>query len=256
MAFIGTVKVWKAEKGFGFIISEDGTELFAHIAAVADGKMPQQSDKVTFDIEESTLKPGNYQACNISGGSGGDASSGKGACKGGLNTSHVATGAFTGKVKSFVQGKGWGFIIGPDGSDIFVHAKAIVDGRDLSREDTVTFDLEPSKTEDGKMVAANVAGGTGWPQGQGKDGSKGGKGDSWGGKGDSWGDDGGSWNSGYGAAKGDGKGKDGPYGGGGGKGKMMEMMAGMMSAFMEGWGDDGWGGDGGKGKGGGKGGKW
>lgn len=249
MAFPGTVKVWRPEKGFGFIIAEDGTELYAHVSGITDGRHLKQGDNVTFDIEEGKVKADSFQACNISGGTGGNTSD-KG---GGKGANHVPTGALTGEVKSFVWGKGYGFIVGPDGSDVFVHMNAIVDGMELQKGDTVTYDIEDSKADQSKKVAANVAGGSGWPKGKGKgdkDGGKGGKSgkaDDWGGKGwgDDWGGKGWGDDSGYGAAPwGKGKGKDGPYCMGKGK-KMAGILAAMMDSWGEdGWGDDGWGGDG------------
>lgn len=49
----------------------------------------------------------------------------------------------TGKVKWFSAEKGWGFIIGEDGKDIFVHYSSIQsDGfRTLEEGQTVTYDI-------------------------------------------------------------------------------------------------------------------
>ena len=49
----GTVKWFNATKGFGFITSEDGQDLFAHFSSIqSDGfKSLDEGQKVTFDIK-------------------------------------------------------------------------------------------------------------------------------------------------------------------------------------------------------------
>ena len=60
----GTVKWFNATKGFGFITSEDGHDLFAHFSAIqSDGfKTLDEGQKVEFDVEEGQRGP---QAVNI-----------------------------------------------------------------------------------------------------------------------------------------------------------------------------------------------
>lgn len=60
----GTVKWFNATKGFGFISSEDGQDLFAHFSAIqTDGfKTLDEGQKVEFDVEEG---PRGLQAVNI-----------------------------------------------------------------------------------------------------------------------------------------------------------------------------------------------
>ena len=60
----GTVKWFNADKGFGFISSEDGQDLFAHFSAIqSDGfKTLDEGQKVEFDVEEGQRGP---QAVNI-----------------------------------------------------------------------------------------------------------------------------------------------------------------------------------------------
>ena len=60
----GTVKWFNADKGFGFITSEDGQDLFAHFSAIqSDGfKSLDEDQKVEFDVEEGQRGP---QAVNI-----------------------------------------------------------------------------------------------------------------------------------------------------------------------------------------------
>ncbi|MDE6047376.1 MAG: cold shock domain-containing protein [Anaeroplasmataceae bacterium] len=51
----GKVKWFNAEKGYGFIISEEGKEVFVHFSSIiADGyKSLNEGDEVTFDVAES-----------------------------------------------------------------------------------------------------------------------------------------------------------------------------------------------------------
>jgi len=60
----GTVKWFNPEKGFGFITSEDGTDLFAHFSQInVDGfKTLEEGQKVTFTVTEGQKGP---QAENI-----------------------------------------------------------------------------------------------------------------------------------------------------------------------------------------------
>ncbi len=50
----GKVKWFNAEKGYGFIVSEEGNDVFVHFSAiVADGyKTLDEGQEVTFDVEE------------------------------------------------------------------------------------------------------------------------------------------------------------------------------------------------------------
>lgn len=49
----GKVKWFNAEKGFGFIISEEGNDVFVHYSAiVSEGyKTLEEGQEVTFDVE-------------------------------------------------------------------------------------------------------------------------------------------------------------------------------------------------------------
>lgn len=60
----GTVKWFNAEKGFGFISTEEGQDVFAHFSAIqSEGfKTLDEGQKVEFDVEEGQRGP---QAVNI-----------------------------------------------------------------------------------------------------------------------------------------------------------------------------------------------
>lgn len=61
---IGTVKWFNSEKGFGFITTEEGQDVFAHYSKISiDGfKTLEEGQKVEFDVTEGTKGP---QAENI-----------------------------------------------------------------------------------------------------------------------------------------------------------------------------------------------
>ena len=60
----GTVKWFNAEKGYGFITREDGSDVFVHFSAInGEGyNTLEEGQSVTFDIEESDRGP---QAVNV-----------------------------------------------------------------------------------------------------------------------------------------------------------------------------------------------
>ena len=60
----GTVKWFNAEKGFGFIESSDGTDVFVHFSAInMDGyKTLDEGMEVQFDVVEGAKGP---QAANV-----------------------------------------------------------------------------------------------------------------------------------------------------------------------------------------------
>ena len=60
----GTVKWFNADKGFGFITSEDGQDLFAHFSSIQSVgfKSLDEDQKVEFDVEVGQRGP---QAVNI-----------------------------------------------------------------------------------------------------------------------------------------------------------------------------------------------
>lgn len=60
----GTVKWFNAEKGFGFITTEEGKDLFVHFSKINKGgyKSLNEGEKVTFDVEDG---PKGQQATNV-----------------------------------------------------------------------------------------------------------------------------------------------------------------------------------------------
>ena len=60
----GTVKWFNAKKGYGFLVDEEGNEIFVHFSAsVMDGfKLLEEGMPVQFDIVEGAKGP---QAANV-----------------------------------------------------------------------------------------------------------------------------------------------------------------------------------------------
>ncbi|WLV87364.1 cold-shock protein [Lacticaseibacillus zeae] len=60
----GTVKWFNAEKGYGFITREDGSDVFVHFSAIqGDGyKTLEEGQAVTFEVEDGDRGP---QAVNV-----------------------------------------------------------------------------------------------------------------------------------------------------------------------------------------------
>lgn len=55
----GTVKWFNAEKGFGFITTEEGNDIFVHFSAIQkDGfKSLEEGEAVSFDVAEGDKGP-------------------------------------------------------------------------------------------------------------------------------------------------------------------------------------------------------
>lgn len=60
----GTVKWFNDAKGFGFIASEDGSDVFVHFSAIQDNgfKSLAEGQAVTFDVVDSPKGP---KAANV-----------------------------------------------------------------------------------------------------------------------------------------------------------------------------------------------
>ena len=60
----GTVKWFNAEKGFGFITTEEGNDLFVHYSKInkAGYKSLNEGERVSFEVEDG---PKGQQASNV-----------------------------------------------------------------------------------------------------------------------------------------------------------------------------------------------
>lgn len=54
---IGKVKFFNEKKGYGFIINEDGNDIFVHISDVNNREALESNTNVVFDIGESPKGP-------------------------------------------------------------------------------------------------------------------------------------------------------------------------------------------------------
>lgn len=53
----GTVKFFNETKGFGFIKSDSGSEVFVHVTGLSGGTSLAENDKVEFEVEEGRKGP-------------------------------------------------------------------------------------------------------------------------------------------------------------------------------------------------------
>jgi len=49
----GTVKWFNSRKGYGFVVGEDGQEVFVHHTALKEGSFLRDGDKVSFEVAET-----------------------------------------------------------------------------------------------------------------------------------------------------------------------------------------------------------
>jgi CspA family cold shock protein len=161
----GVVKFFNPQKGFGFIVRDDGGEdVFVHISAVEQAGLTDLADGQPLEF---TLvdRGGRVSATNlrIDGEpmaverSGGGASAG-GAAGGGGGPQRQLTGEkASGTVKFFNAMKGFGFIQRDDGQpDAFVHISAVERAGipTLNEGDRLEFELEVDRR--GKYAAVNL----------------------------------------------------------------------------------------------------
>lgn len=164
----GVVKFFNSQKGFGFIVRDDGEEdVFVHISAVeqaglaglAEGQpleftLVDRGGKISatdLKIEGDPL-PVEDRPQRASGGDRGGDRGGGGAPQRQLTGEHAS-----GTVKFFNAMKGFGFIQRDDGQpDAFVHISAVERAglANLNEGDRLDFDIEVDRR--GKYAAVNL----------------------------------------------------------------------------------------------------
>jgi CspA family cold shock protein len=158
----GVVKFFNPQKGFGFIVRDDGGEdVFVHISAVEQAGLTDLADGQPLEftlvdrggrISATNLRiEGEPMAVERSGGGGGGAGGGGGPQR--QLTGEKASGT----VKFFNSMKGFGFIQRDDGQpDAFVHISAVERAGipTLNEGDRLEFELEVDRR--GKYAAVNL----------------------------------------------------------------------------------------------------
>jgi cold shock protein len=158
----GVVKFFNPQKGFGFIVRDDGGEdVFVHISAVEQAGLTDLADGQPLEftlvdrggrISATNLRiEGEPMAVERSGGGGGAAGGDRGPQR--QLTGEKASGT----VKFFNAMKGFGFIQRDDGQpDAFVHISAVERAGipTLNEGDRLEFELEVDRR--GKTAAVNL----------------------------------------------------------------------------------------------------
>ena len=165
----GTVKFFNQQKGFGFVVRDDGGEdVFVHISAVEQAGLAglAEGQKMGFTLVD---RGGRISATNlqidgepmpIDDKRGGGAGPGAGAGGSGGPQRQLTGERASGTVKFFNAMKGFGFIQRDDGQpDAFVHISAVERAgmATLNEGDKLEFELEVDRR--GKYAAVNLSAG-------------------------------------------------------------------------------------------------
>lgn len=139
----GKVKWFDPGKGYGFLESAEGTDLFVHCTALPPGEVLSEGDEVEFTVEESPRGPNAVQVIVLSR-SGIPPRSRIDVNRPGYPTkSYGSVGGSLGEtkrgtVRRYDGERGFGFIqVEHSNVEVFVHRSAA--GRDLSPGDPVEF---------------------------------------------------------------------------------------------------------------------
>jgi CspA family cold shock protein len=162
----GVVKFFNAQKGFGFIVRDDGGEdVFVHISAVERAGLTglAEGQPLGFTLVD---RGGRISATDlkiegeplpVTGGGGGAAGAGAGPRGAGGPQRQLTGEKASGTVKFFNAMKGFGFIQRDDGQpDAFVHISAVERAGmgSLNEGDRLEFELEVDRR--GKYAAVNL----------------------------------------------------------------------------------------------------
>jgi len=139
-----TVKQWHEDKGFGFVSTAEGEDVYVHRTHMVDGSSLEPNAQVWVDAAWNWER-NKWQASKLEGASGAPP------VQAGIQKP-VATGMQGGKVKTWNE-KGYGFLV-PDngGPDVFVHQRALSNAQGLHEGQAVVFDLQLDEAR-GKYLA-------------------------------------------------------------------------------------------------------
>ena len=142
----GTVSWYDGEKGFGFVVPDNGGEdLFAHVKSLARGLTElAEGDRVTYDVAAGDKGPLARNVQVVRGSRGAPAGSDRGR-SGRSTASGGSVSAGEGVVARYDPDRGFGFIT-PDagGEDLFVHVSVVRGAEALEEGDRVRFKVRQS----------------------------------------------------------------------------------------------------------------
>eukprot|EP00933_Yihiella_yeosuensis_P022933 TRINITY_DN1794_c0_g1_i1.p1 TRINITY_DN1794_c0_g1~~TRINITY_DN1794_c0_g1_i1.p1 ORF type:complete len:395 (-),score=94.04 TRINITY_DN1794_c0_g1_i1:264-1373(-) len=146
--FFGTVKTVNTEKGWGHISCESLTKQYGKDMFV-----------LKTDVEASGMQPGQSVCFQVKQGP-------KGPHAVNIRSFSSSSQMFTGNVRSYNDGKGWGFITGDEvksvfGGDVFFH-KNDCSGAVPSQGETVTFSVDTSTGKASAKGVTSTGGGGGY----------------------------------------------------------------------------------------------
>ncbi|MFC5291365.1 cold-shock protein, partial [Actinokineospora guangxiensis] len=131
VGLLGTVRWYEPGKGYGFVSPDGGgADVFVHSSAIVTGGVVTEGQRVALLIVDGERGPQAGHVIPLGAGAGSSAAAG------------LADGA-DGTVAWYDEDKGFGFIT-PDsgGGDVFVHARALVEGLTwLAEGDRVAYDV-------------------------------------------------------------------------------------------------------------------
>jgi len=145
-----SVKTWTEERGFGFVSTEGGEDIYVHRTALVDGSVLELQAQVSVDAAWNWEK-NKWHATKVTGASGDPPR----AQTAGFEKP-AQTGSQGGTVKAWQEKGGYGFLTPENGGpDVFCHSSCLTQGTTtLHVGETVVFDLQMDEKK-GKYLAVS-----------------------------------------------------------------------------------------------------